>query len=445
MLSLLMGLCLMLTACLGDNDDTQVTTYGDMAITAFTLGTIPRYTTGSTSEGNDTTIRTTITGSAYPMTIDQLGHRIYNQNPLPVGTDIRHVVCTITAKNGGSVALQSMTSDSLSWFSNTDSIDFSVPRTFRVYAINGEGYRDYTVTVNVSETTGTTFGWKRVATGVVGVPQEQCAGVRLLSVADRLVMMPLTTDSELASAGNTWRVMVSSDGQQWQRLWDCPDAQWQGAVAMGNDLYMKAGDQLMMTGGNAGWDNAPATVATGLPAGQLVGAGTRELFILDDEGRLTRSIDGGLTWTDERLDDDAALLPAGNVASVTWPYAPADNTDYVLMVGNSRQQGDKMSVWRKLSYQGEQGQWVYMPADDSNYYTLPRMDNLSMTCYDGKVLAIGNGLTMYESSDQGISWQASTAYAMPAAFTGSAAAIAADGNGVLWLVSNNGDLWQGKK
>ena len=181
------------------------------------------------------------------------------------------------------------------------------------------------------------------------------------------------------------------------------------------------------------------------PAGQLVGASTTELFLLATDGRLMRSADGGMTWDAEALDDEAALLPAENVATVAWPYAAADDTDYVLMVGSSRQDADLMTAWRKISEHGLAGQWVYMPVDDSNFSTLPRMENVSLAYYNNMVLAIGDGLVVYESADQGLSWKVSKQYALPVAFEGTRCAITAGADGTLWLVSNNGDVWRGQK
>ncbi len=445
MFSLLVTACLLLTACLGDDDDTQVAYTGDMAITAFTLGTIPRYTTGTTSAGNDTLLRTTITGTVYPMTIDQLGARIYNEEPLPVGTDVKHVVCTVSTKNGGSVALQSMTSDSLSWFNSKDSIDFSRPRVFRIFAIDGSGHRDYTVTLNVSDTQGTTFDWKRVATGVVDATADDCTALRLMATGQRLVLMPLLQGVSRVAPEGVWDVMVSSNGQQWTTIVSYANQQWGGAVTMGDSLYLKFGNMLVRMGGDAGWTGSHAVVDADSPAGQLVGAGSAELFILGDNGRLMRSTDAGLTWQEELLDDEAALLPAENVATVTWPYGAADNTDYVLMVGNSQQNADQMTAWRKISEHGMAGQWVYMPVDDSNLSTLPRMENVSLAYYNNMVLAIGDGLVVYESADQGISWKVSKQYALPVAFEGTRCAITAGADGTLWLVSNNGDVWRGQK
>ena len=97
-----------LTSCLKD-DEVDYSGYTDVAITQFTLGTLNRYVhTTSSKTGNDTTVVNTVTGSNYKMTIDHLNQRIYNVTPLPVGTDAKHVICTIGTKNGGVVALQLM-------------------------------------------------------------------------------------------------------------------------------------------------------------------------------------------------------------------------------------------------------------------------------------------------------------------------------------------------
>ena len=62
-----------MASCLKDNDD-ETSYTNDAAITQFTLGTLNRYTHSQTTAGNDTIIKSTITGSNYKMTINhQLG------------------------------------------------------------------------------------------------------------------------------------------------------------------------------------------------------------------------------------------------------------------------------------------------------------------------------------------------------------------------------------
>ena len=403
-----------LTSCLGDDDNNQLTTYSDVAITQFTLGTLNRYTTTtSASTGNDTLVKTTVAGSTYRMTIDQLGHAIYNREPLPLGTDVRHVLCTVSTRNGGVVALQSMTSDSLAWFNSTDSIDFSVPRVFRVYAIDGSAYRDYTVSVTASATEGLDFAWQHVAT-----LSEPTDGKHLIALGDTVRMADqaiIARGDQAFRIGSLGTVETSTNLTDWSQ------------------------------------EDGIAYEAPGLS--RLIGASTGELYALTTDGRLMVSRQrSGATWTDELLDDAADLLPDADVAIVSWPYSPVDNTDYVLMAGTNTRLNDTSaalaaSVWRKLSTYAPgaaPAQWVYMPLDDVNRRKLPAQQRLSMVFFDGVVLAIGSDMTMRQSRDQGITWPVSSDYALPSTLTADWASMAADGQGRLWLLTDRGELWQGR-
>jgi len=399
-----------LTSCLSDDEET-VSTYSDAVITQITLGTLNRYTTTtSATTGNDTVVKTTLTGSTYKMTIDHLGGAIYNRTALPVGTDVRHVVCTISTKNSGVVALKSMTSDSLNYFSSKDSIDFSVPRVLRVYAIDGSTWYDYTVTLNVSETTGVNFGWNKVAEGRADL--TGWAHRRLIALQDTVLLADRgTIGIDSCALGGPWLMRLT-----------------------GSDLE---------TSGDYGATWLKQTTVTGLS--QLLGATGHELYALGADGRVKCSTDV-LNWSDEALDDDAQLLPADNMAVVSWPYAPADSTDYVLMVGR-QQTDDAFCVWRKLSgYAAKAGaaQWVYMLTDGSNRYTLPYGDDLSLAYYENMVFAVtATGRTIYASRDQGITWRLSEDYALPDALGGNSVAMTADGKGRLWVATDNGELWVG--
>ena len=150
---------LLLSSCLSSSDD-DVTTYDDMAIMTFTLGTLNRYLHTNTDDGRDSIYKTTYSAAAYKMNIDQVGYRIYNADSLLTKTDVSRVVCTVTTKNSGIVLVKSMTSDSLTYLnSGTDSIDFSQPRIFRVYSNDGQGSRDYTVSLSVRQQDAGVFNW----------------------------------------------------------------------------------------------------------------------------------------------------------------------------------------------------------------------------------------------------------------------------------------------
>ena len=394
-----------LSSCLGDDDDNQVTTYSDVAITQFTLGSLNRYTTGkSTTTGNDTTVQTVVTGSNYKMTIDQLGHRIFNQQELPVGTDVKHVVCTIATKNGGAVALKSMTSDEMRWFNASDSIDFSEPRTFRVYSIDATATRDYTVSVTASQTTGIAFRWSLVGEGL---GDGQLGQQHLVALNDSV---RLVDNGIVMKNGTAYRLVDNT-------------------LECSADLtaWTVAGDASTIT--------------------RLLGAGTKELFAMGTDHRLKHSLDDGATWLDEQLDDEADLLPEAGMALTAWDFTPVDSTDYVLLVGNSPAYSDSVAtVWRKLSQYGGKtagGRWVIMPADDTNHFLLPLLSNPSAAYYNGSVLVADDQGKLYESRDQGITWRSGGTYALPDALQTGRLTMAADSQGRLWVVSESGQLWCG--
>lgn len=150
---------LMLTSCLS-SDDNSTTLYSDMAIKSFSLGNLNRYVHTTTSAGADSVYKQTYSASSYKMNIDQVNHKICNADSLPTGTDAAHVICSATTVNNGVIYVKSLISDTLFYFSSgSDSIDFTQPRIFRVYATDGSGSRDYTVSLSVRNQEKGIFQW----------------------------------------------------------------------------------------------------------------------------------------------------------------------------------------------------------------------------------------------------------------------------------------------
>lgn len=433
MLGVLLSALAALTSCLGGDEETTV--YSDTAITEVTLGTLNRYISGtSANTGNDTVVKSTLTGSSYKLTIDQLAHTIYNRDALPVGTDVEHVVLsTVSTKNSGVVVLKSLISDSLQYITTTDSIDFTKPRTLRVYSSDGTAYRDYTMTLTVSTTTGTTFGWQKVAERN---ELKGWADKHLVAFGDTVALV----DDGIISVSDN-RTM---DGQP-------------ALVRLDKEGCMEFASSLQGV-----WK----AVAVKVPVSRLIGATEHEIFAIGTDGRLkvctsdlsellsfTEGAQWALQadntlWRDEALDDEASLLPTSDIAMTSWSYAPADSTDYVLLAGSCDADDTNATLWRKLSRYHRpgmvtEGQWAYMPIDSENHYTLPRQEGLSIVCYEGVVLAVGSNKEMLLSRDQGISWKTSTTYALPSQLQGSRVTMAADTKGRLWLVTDAGELWMG--
>ena len=159
----------MMASCLSSSDDNSSTLYNDAAITSFSLGTLKRTVTTA-----DTTYTTTVTGSSYKFNISQVAEwdeslgravrHIYNTDSLPTGTDVTRVVCTVASRNSGIVVVQDADSDTLRYYSSTDSLDFTKPRSFLVYSTDGTNSQEYLVKLNVHQEEANGFDWQLMAT-----------------------------------------------------------------------------------------------------------------------------------------------------------------------------------------------------------------------------------------------------------------------------------------
>lgn len=141
---LLLPLLAALAACSSDDDNYDVTLYGDAAITSFAI-------TGARVAVNDTTWQQLSTSflSKYKFAIDQQAGTITNIDSLPYGTNAHRLLCTWNAKNNGTVRIED--GMETKYLGTADSTDFSYPRTLRVYSSDAQQMRLYTLTVLVRQ------------------------------------------------------------------------------------------------------------------------------------------------------------------------------------------------------------------------------------------------------------------------------------------------------
>ena len=179
---------------------------------------------------------------------------------------------------------------------------------------------------------------------------------------------------------------------------------------------------------------------------RFIGAGTKEAYAYDQEGRLVMTKDEGATWTVEELDYDMSLLPKESVAFVSYPYNGYLDTDYQILAGVSKEGEIGCSVWRKIAEYGEgstPGKWVYVPYEPYNRYKLPAMIDFSLVWFHGYVMAI-NSNEILITRDGGITWKTVTSINLPTDASLTSVEASTDDNGVLWLKDKNTDeVWRG--
>lgn len=148
-----------MTSCL-DNDVDQITYTSETSITGFSLGTLHIDRVGKDKNGLDSPYVDTLDCSNYPFTIDQINRTITNKDSLPVGTYIDKVITNITY-DAGVLAYKPKGSDNDTIWTSTDSIDFTDPVEFKVYAYSGVEGKPYTITINVHKQEPDTISWKK--------------------------------------------------------------------------------------------------------------------------------------------------------------------------------------------------------------------------------------------------------------------------------------------
>jgi hypothetical protein len=178
---------------------------------------------------------------------------------------------------------------------------------------------------------------------------------------------------------------------------------------------------------------------------QFIGAGTKEAYAYDMDGRLMVSKDEGATWNPDTLDASTTLLPRESIAFVSYPFEANEDTDYQILAGVI-EEGEVVSVvWRKVAEyakDSQPGKWCFVPVEVFNRYSLPATSDLSLVWFHQKVLAICSSWIRV-SIDGGITWKEYDKLQLPDENL-KAVEACTDGEGALWLKDLNTDnVWRG--
>lgn len=438
-IAMLLSSLLMLASCLGDNDNEYV--FDDnTAITAFQVNTVNQYLHTKAKDGSDSVYSKTLTCTTYKFYVDHLKGEIYNPDSLPVGADAKKVMCTVTCAGSGTLAIKSMTSDSIALFNSSDSTDFSQPRVFYVYSQSGQHTRKYTIKVNVHRQQPDSMQWHALpATDVL----RSMTAAKAVECGGRIYVF--------GTDGKTTFAVSTADGTSWRNAKFnfnhtlAADA-YNSIVAKGGHLYIcDAGTVLRSTDGDTWEQRAQDTGIT-----RLVAASPYRLYAYAADGTLMASADDGTTWAAAAIDAETSLLPTTDVASFCLPMKGTSTATRVMLIGKA---GQGMAVWGKVDQtpgSSEDQPWSYYEASSDNTHLLPALSGMAAFAYDGAAYAFGTldgKLKSYRSEDGGITWRSDTTVAQPADETLATGryALAVDAESHIWIVSlGSATVWKGR-
>ena len=446
-LNILIGLFVttcVITSCL-DTDMVEYEYSSNASITSFSIADqIVTYYPGKTTSGEDTTLSVSVLGSDYPFVIDQNAGRIYNQDSLPVGTDVSKVVVSITADTYGIYIVAE--NDSL--WEDTDSLDFRNPIQFKVIAETGTFGRTYKAEINVHKQDPDSLVWNKVPSNLSTNIQAQKAvyannSIYVFAEQESQVAMTMTN----ASDGKAWTTLESIDIPV--------KADYTSVIVWNNELYILADNELYTSENGLNWTK----VNTQQRFSQLL-ATSKNMIGIDTDNHYISS-PNGTEWN--QYDWMPSEFPASQYSSVSYPLTTNSNINRILLIGKGETESASDTttvVWAQLDTENE---WTALTFEN-NEYTCPKLENANLIQYNDKLYTFGGGKKylgldivspfqyFFESSDNGITWNTVTRKVMfPEEFQnlyreakGNYSCVV-DENQFIWIMwSQTGEVWRGR-
>lgn len=452
--TLLLATVLLMASCLESDNDYTYT--DDCAISSFSVTTAKQNTFVKTSDGlRDSLVVKELTLSNYKFYIDQLNGKVYNPDSLPCGVDAKKLLCSVSNSSSGLVVIKKVKSDSLDYFSSTDSLDFSVDREVQVVSNSGLSVKKYTIHVNVHKEQADSFAWHATP---ICAELKNLQGIKTAAVNGKLLLLGTDGSNTLVYANN---------GTQWTKCETnlghnlAADA-YKSLVTKDDYAYISDGGNIVRTNDGKTWNiMGEATDVT-----RLVAASRYSLYGYATDGRLMTSKDNGATWTVAEIDDELSLMPYGETTYASVEIEGYAKTDRVMLFGTrdaATYPNDKyLTIWGKIDEAAENSEnqpWAYYGVSADNNHAAPLLSGISAVAYDGGVYMMGQeegkAPKFYKSLDNGITWREDTATVMlPTNFNENATnaitakgtyALTVDKNKSLWLVNaSNGMTWRGR-
>lgn len=430
---------LSLSSCLS-SDETTVEYTHDTAITAFSLGSLDRYT--KTKAGKDTLLKANVKGSDYKFYIDQAQRLIYNVDSLPCGVRDTAILATISSKNNSPILLMDInkTDSVAAYYSSSDSINFSKPRFIRVYSSDYSAYAQYQVTVNVHKELPYEFKWHELAQN--NSKLAAFSDLKAVACGDDIYVFGKTAEGTkvLKSAIN--------DGSAWSSIMmnvSLSSDAYQSAVALEGKLYISDGGKVYASADAATWALVSSENAD---VKQLIGASSKNLYAYNTAAGISVSKDKGVSWEQEKLDTDKAYLPTQNISMNVAGVLSAKDVENVMLLGTrDKALNDTVATtWlRTVDYDAnEDGQWNYLEIENNKSGKMPWLDQVITCAADTGFVALGSNGKWYKSQDAGLTWKQDAMVVLPAKFaTEGRFAFCRDKQHYYWII-RNGYVWRGR-
>lgn len=434
LLPALLGTLFMTASCM---EEYVPETSPQASINAFQLGYFKVRFHDMNYKGRDTIVYNRESGVMYPMTIDQLGNRIYNIDSLAYGSQLSAVNTYVSAT--GTVLYRYKDETVYNVWSSSDSIDFTRPLVFTAVSSDGSYEREYSVELNVRTVFPDSLIWTQSESK--GFPEMAMRGSAIKS--DTLFAFGLDSSGRCVVS---YRNILSSSWSIPAELTGITPAWYSVVVTRGNRLYTVCDSNLFSSADGIAWTQC----ASGFKTLFAQIGETGQVWAISTDGNLISSNDM-VNWK------TVQALPAGfpdkSCVTSSLPLATNQNIIRTVAVGNGND-GIHSSVWSMISTDSV---WTRIEAATYVDYRLPALDRLSLIRYDGSLFAFGSGFEgFWQSRDHGVTWHKCDKFAQDysswnqymqlpedlAGYWGDFSCVT-DRLGSIWIMTSDGHVWRG--
>ena len=416
-----MTLCIAFSACLDSDNDYNYTT--DVSVYAFGIDTIY--------------------GKHYKFSIDQVEHRIFNRDSLPMYADTLLDSIIVDTFSIAAGAITSGEMDTIFIVGEaadlTPAVNNPIGQAFKVHALDGMTSRIYRLTINVHKQDPDSLIWKNM-TSTENFPTTPLKDdIKLLSLGDYLYLYSSSNGVE------AYRANVSEPTNVvWEELTlaGMPEDVILNTMLVAFDaLFVVAQDgSVYQSADGANWqmvEGLSGDVQALLAAFPTTLAGIKQV----DGENYYCTTDASLQWAiGEKVEEG---FPTKNIQSVVHPTT--NGVYKSVLVGTSKKSTDRVIPWFSL----DGNRWASMESSADSY--CPLTDKTSIIYYGNSYYLFDAGLYAFYSSPTGLVWKMETdkirfPYSLRDAL-GYSAAI--DKNNFIWIVGGgngniNNQFWRGR-
>lgn len=457
---------LTITSCLDNENNIEYGT--DPTIHSFSINDINTDSiikNGNYNGTKDTTIVLKVTGSKYPFTIDQLSGgtytyqegsesktitytgRIFNNDSLPIGTNIKKVVVNMGITSYITYNRKNIEGkDSLCLWMSTDSLDFTNPIYFSVYAQDPTlAPKIYQAKINVHKQHPDSLQWSKMNANFPVIVGKQKA----IYINENIYIFANTASGiyiAKSANGTSWgEISISNSSLP-------ANADYSSVVAYLNKLFIVAGGKVYSSNDGSIWSEISNLTGVTTLISAFNSNNNKRLIGIKGT-KFIQTIDG-LTW------EETVALPEGfpqknfSVAPA-YPIKTNSKLEKMILISNEPKASvsDTASVVWSLS--SEKNSWELYSPQTGDKYTCPLFNNISIIRYNEQLYSFGGaskGLkafqSFYASKDEGLNWKEETRLIrFPKEFLdrGDNFSYIVDKDNFLWIMwSNSGEVWRGR-